>query len=359
MSTLRNKKILYLTKTMDLGGAERFTFELAKHFKNIFSEVVVSSAGGFWESELSKTGIEHVKIPEIGLSKITNSLRAFIILNRLIKEHRFDIIHIQHRIFFIFLPFLFYRKFKSIYTAVNVFNGFAQKLIIPDIAVGVSKIVAKNLVDTLPIDLSKIHNINFGVHIQQNKIADSVTGSRKIKIGYAGRFIKEKGLYIILDALKMLLGSGKDAELFLVGDGPELPNILAYINKHNLQNKITVVPPQNNSDSVYEQFDIFVLPSVYNEGLPISILEAAAHNKLIVASRVGGVTDFVHDNETGFVLQNIDAQTLADKINFAVENLSLAQRIKKNASDLVKKEFKIGKMLKEYEELYTKIFTSS
>ncbi|MBI1937274.1 MAG: glycosyltransferase family 4 protein [Ignavibacteriales bacterium] len=359
MNELRTKKILYLTKTMNLGGAERFTFELAKHFGRIFSEVVIVSSGGFWESELSKNGIVHIKIPEIGLSKPVNNIRALTIINGLIKKHRFDIIHIQHRIFFIFLPFLFYGKFKSVYTALNVFNGFAQKFITPGTAIGVSKIVTENLLATLPIKSAKINCINFGVHVPQKVISNSIASKHKIRIGYTGRFIKEKGLFVILDALKILLDAKKDAELFLIGAGREQQNILAYINKHNLNHNITLVPPQHNLDSVYELFDIFVLPSVYNEGLPISILEAAAHGKIIITNTVGGITDFVRNNETGFILQNVDAQSLAEKINFAVENPELTQKIKKNAFDLVQEKFSIEKMLEEYEKLYSNVLTLS
>src|ERR1035437_7896874 len=97
ISELKNIKILYLVKTMDVGGAERFTLNLAKHFAVKSGGVTVASTGGLFVDELSKNGIKHIRLNN--RPEIINFIPLCIELFRIIGEDDYAIIHCQQRIF--------------------------------------------------------------------------------------------------------------------------------------------------------------------------------------------------------------------------------------------------------------------
>ncbi len=103
ISELKNIKILYLVKTMDVGGAERFTLNLAKHFAKCTSGVTVASRGGLFVDELQKHGIEHICLKN--RPEIINLIPLSFELLRIIRKNDYTIIHCQHRIFVFILQF--------------------------------------------------------------------------------------------------------------------------------------------------------------------------------------------------------------------------------------------------------------
>ena len=103
---------------------------------------------------------------------------------------------------------------------------------------------------------------------------------------------------------------------------------------------------------LYKGVDILVLPTFMNEGLPLSILEAMARKILVISSDSGGIKDVIKNNITGLLIKKKDAEDLYNKMKFALDNYDSLQGIINNAYHLVKNNYYLGKMLKEYEELY-------
>ena len=215
MNPFQGKKILYLIKTMDVGGSERFTLNLCQYFQKYFDQVIVYSSGGLFKSELAKLGINHIK--SINANK-RNTISLFKIrreIKEIIRTYQPDIIHCQHRIFVILLSSIRRKNFKVIYTANGYFSDFLQRLIYPDIAVAISPTIEKNLLDTTLIKHSKVKRINLGVRIEDlPKLVN-----RKIILGYVGRIIINKGILSIIKTIEKLKQEDIFANLFIRGDG--------------------------------------------------------------------------------------------------------------------------------------------
>jgi len=67
---------------------------------------------------------------------------------------------------------------------------------------------------------------------------------------------------------------------------------MTFIEQNNLSGLITITPPSSDEEEIYKDINVLVLPTRLNEGLPISILEAAARRILVVSADAGGSRTF-------------------------------------------------------------------
>src|SRR4029077_3824290 len=95
--------------------------------------------------------------------------------------------------------------------------------------------------------------------------------------------------------------SGVDARLCLVGDGPDRLKLERRAHELGIMRQTLFLGFQRNVAPYYEAFDVFLLPSA-NEGTPVSVIEALAAGKPVVATRVGGVPDVVRDGVDGYLV---------------------------------------------------------
>ncbi len=127
-----------------------------------------------------------------------------------------------------------------------------------------------------------------------------------IVIAYVGRLTEGKGLEILLDAI-----SGLPVHLLLVGDGPLRSGLQLKSRELNLNVHFT--GNVTNPFSLYALSDIVVLPSEM-EALPMSLIEAAALGKPVVATNVGGIPEIITDGDNGLLIPYGDTQALRNAL---------------------------------------------
>ena len=348
---LKHLKILYLVKTMDVGGAERFTLNLCRYFIDKTSGITVASSGGIFVDQLELAGIKHIKLQHKPVIKNIFSLYKELI--EIINGDDYSIVHCQHRIFTFIMQFVLNKKFILFYTANNMFSDLFQKCIFPNFASAASESIYNNLKNTSYIKNSKITQINYGVKIPE--IYQSHKGL--ITFGFFGRLIKEKGIFNLLESVKILASDNLNFKLIIKGKG-ELNKITTFIEQNYLSGIISITPPSSDEEEIYKDIDVLVLPTRLNEGLPISILEAAARRILVVSADAGGVKDFLKDQQTGIMLGSLDPVTIAQALKGIILNFEGYSTILDNALKKVKDEFSLELMDKKFEELYTRILKS-
>lgn len=128
---------------------------------------------------------------------------------------------------------------------------------------------------------------------------------------YAGRLSKEKGILTLLRAAAMT-----GLPLRVVGTGPLWDECKAFIEE-NHATRIDMVG-YAQGEALWEEYRgamAVVLPSEWFENAPMSILEAYAMGKPVIASRIGGNPEMVRDGQTGFLYPMGDARQLAEKMN--------------------------------------------
>jgi len=347
---LSDKKILYLVKTLEIGGAERFTFNLCQYFVNIFSEVTVFSSGGIFSEELKKSGVKIYNSPLAGNNGIFNLFLLRRELSRFLKNNHFDIIHCQHRYFIPIINSLKLKNTKIVYTANNYFNDFYQKLIRADAIVGISPAIFNNLIKTMKAQKEKIISINYGVsEIVNRHPKDGYCA------GYVGRIIKEKGIFELLQAIRILKNKFPGIKLLIFGEGKDKNDFQKLIVKYGLQNHIEIKDVSINLEEIYNSINIMVLPSKMNEGLPISILECLINKIIVITTPRGAVKDIIRDNHSGFLIDSPTADAIAQKLEYVFKNHEQLEELKNNAYQLVKEKYSLSKMLEGYHTLYSNL----
>ncbi len=352
MNTLQDKKILYLIKTMDVGGAERLTLNLCQFFKNHFSQIIIFSSGGLFEKELKDLGVIHINADYANNRDVISLFRIRHNIKKIIKIHKPDIIHCQHRIFLILLETIRKKKFKIIYTANSYFSDILQKLIYPDFAVAVSPTIGKNLQATTLLKSTIIRKINTGVNTK-NVIQ---VEQDKITLGYVGRIINDKGIINIIETVQKLQREGIFVNLLIRGDGNGRTEIQEKITSRQLADYAQIEGPYTDINDLYKEINVLVLPTSMNEGLPISILEAISRKILIVTTKAGGIGDIIEDRVTGFILKNNNPEEISMIIKYILSHKKEVDNIKNNALKILQEQYSIDKMLSGYHKIYEEVF---
>ena len=173
---------------------------------------------------------------------------------------------------------------------------------------------------------------------------------------YLGRIHKIKGLDVLVRAFANVATKLDGVRLVIVGsDDGYLSELKAWIKALKIENKVLLLGPLFGLAKLelYADADIFVLPSRY-EAFPISILEAYASGKLVIASSCKGLSKLVLNNDTGILVEAGNISELSTAMIFA-----LSQNIAKwscRSKEFVK-QFSIEKTVDKIERLYSGVMS--
>lgn len=157
---------------------------------------------------------------------------------------------------------------------------------------------------------------------------------------FVARMLWSKGLGELVAAIRLLAEKGVYYRFLLVGDvdlaNPDSATVddLKAWQKEGL---VEWLGKRSDIPALLQQADLAVLPS-WREGLPKSLIEAAACRLAMVATDVPGCREIVRDKDTGLLVKLGDAQVLADAIERLMENDAFREKCANNAYALVEKE---------------------
>ena len=351
----RKNNILHISRTMDIGGAERIVYQLSSDLKDEFDSVHVASTGGLWESELAAQGIQHHKILDIDSKNPLTVLKLLTSIRQIIKKNEITIVHTHHRMaaFYIRLLKLVHPKLIHVYTAHNVFEdklplyGFALK---NAKSVAVGEAVNKNLKEDVGITDSRV--IYNGVVLKEtDDHVDEIISYGGIKLGCIARLSEQKGLTYLLDAMSLL--TVKDIRLFIVGDG-ELRNELENkVKELDLQDSVTFLGYRKDIVECINSFDFCVLPSVF-EGFGLVAIEAFMNSKTLVATDIPGLNEVV-TNKNGILVPAKNPGALAGAIDRLATDEPLRNNLAFQAKKTYDEKFSYPMFLENYRALYREI----
>lgn len=351
----RKNNILHISRTMDIGGAERIVYQLSSDLKDEFDSVHVASTGGLWESELAAHGIQHHKILDIDSKNPVTVLKLLFSIHQIIKQKGITIVHTHHRMaaFYIRLLKFVYPKLTHVYTAHNVFKDklplyrFALK---NAKSVAVGEAVNTNLKEDVGITDSKV--IYNGVILKEtDNQVDEIISYDGIKLGCIARLSEQKGLSYLLDAMSLL--TVKDIRLFIVGDG-ELRNELENkVEELDLQDSVMFLGYRKDIVECINSFDFLVSSSLF-EGLALNIIEAFMNGKTMVATDIPGINEVVND-ENGILVPAKNPDALAGAIEKLATDVPLRNRLAFHAKKTYEEKYSYPMFLENYRALYREI----
>lgn len=168
----------------------------------------------------------------------------------------------------------------------------------------------------------------------------------------AGRVSKAKGFDILGQAVKLLNRSSTNRfRLMVVGDGEYLERFCADMCDEIETGQVIIVGQTNCVADYLGAGDVFVLPS-YHENLPIALLEGGKMGLPCIASNVGGISEAIQDGKTGFLLNDKQPWSYAQKMELLMTDSSLRCAMGEAIREDVDNRFSMSLMCKRIKGVY-------
>jgi glycosyltransferase involved in cell wall biosynthesis len=171
---------------------------------------------------------------------------------------------------------------------------------------------------------------------------------------FAGRLEAVKNIPLLLESFVELIKSGKDARLWIVGDGSEKDAVLRRIEELSLRDKVIVTGVRPDLPDLLHAADLFVLCS-HSEGLPNVVLEAMGCGKPVIVSPNSGCREAVDDGTSGWISPDQRPSTYCRLITQCLEHTEEMKRIGENARAVVQDRYTPDTMVCQVASFYNRI----
>ena len=374
---MKNFNLLQIIPSLDSGGVEQGTVDVANFIgeKNLGSFIV--SSGGKMLALLNKKKTDHFELPIhskniFSLPFVTNKL------SKIISDKHINIVHIRSRFPAWYLQIIQNKKFKTVSTFHNVYGSqnlfkkiYNKALSRVDHIVAISDFVKSTIINTYGINENKITVINRGVDIKffnakvdnDNNFINFLNkynlSSEKKIILYPGRLTEWKGQ---INFLKIMESYNDDQTIcYFVGDDKNksyASKLITEINKRNLQQKCKIIEHLSKEDLklMYICADVVISAPLKPEGFGRVISESLAMKKIILCYNYGGAKDQLNGLDDIYKVSPNDQIEMKNKIDKIIK---LSKSHKDNLGSVSRRHiienFSKEKMLEGYLNFYQNI----
>ena len=187
----------------------------------------------------------------------------------------------------------------------------------------------------------------------------------EVAIGIIGRMVPVKNHSLFIKALKSVLEkTSLGIKAFIIGDGEERSKMellasqcaieFSLPEKNNPSAKLVFTSWMKDVDLAVAGLDIIAMTSL-NEGTPVSLIEAQAGSKPIVATAVGGIEDVVIPNETALLSPSEDVEAFAENMLKLVEDKMLREKMQTKGKEFVMNRFSYQRLTNDMAKLYREL----
>ncbi|MFY9113978.1 MAG: glycosyltransferase family 4 protein [Dethiobacteria bacterium] len=369
--------ICYLVRPCS-GGMQKHVEELLGHFRHSYRLILVAPGGSSIAKTARRLAVDVFELPLTGKISPGRDLYALKRLLTILRRERPRLLHVHG-----FKMSLWGRlagRIMGIPVVVTVHNYPAYPIrgrILPRLFrtienaqgnwayryIAVSKSLAEYLLRNTTIDEKKIEVIHNGINTvpfeqawQANQPAaktclDFIKKEGTVLVGTVARLAPQKGIRHLIQAAAILSGRYPHLRFVIIGDGPMRSFLEILVQRLELKGKIFFTGHMENVPLLMSMLDIFVLPS-YTEGLSLTILEAMAASRPVVASRTGGIPEIIIHDQTGKLVPPGDSYALAHAIEELLSDPDAAGKMAARGQARVKALFSREEMFRRTGELY-------
>lgn len=168
---------------------------------------------------------------------------------------------------------------------------------------------------------------------------------------FLGRIGKRKGVYDLIEAIKKLKLKGVNFKILIAGDG-EIEEAKKIVQQEDINNYIEILGwiDKKQATNYLKECDFYILPS-YNEGLPMSVLEAMSYSLPVITTKVGGIPEVVN-NENGILIEPGNIEQLANAIKNIVVDAELRNKLGKQAHETIQEKFNMENFIEKIDQMY-------
>lgn len=362
-------RIVHYIESRDSGGTEQILFNLVSGLdRNRWESVLLyHSYPGIapFIEKVKELDIEIISLPPI---ERWTDISRMLKLTRKLKSLNATVFHAQ-------LPWYLSCSFgllcaflarvpaiiatQHLYIEINPGRLYIlQKLIstLVDRYIAVSDGVARKL-GKLILSHNKIRVVKNGINLERFSCTRSDTLRSLLNYNKdmpivltVARLDKQKGHEYLLEAASMV----PEAVFVLVGDGPERENLETNAKNMRVDDRVVFLGHRPDMQKFLAGCDVFVLPSLY-EGLPLTIIEAMAAARPVIASDIPGTDEIIINGKTGILVPPANPRAMAEAIQRVLSDPTLARDLAISGKNRAYSEFSSKKMLEGVTRLYEEI----
>ncbi len=372
-----------------LGGIERFGIELARSFDRSKIEPILCGMWAYgtpfenqWVAQLQDEGIQSFIV---GQWQESSPYRSFAQVNNMLSGlfDEVDIIH-SHCQFGDILAILNRQRLgaKAIVRTVHNEREWGKRpfrrllltnIVYPfmfNLEIGVAEQVVNNLNQRLVAQwmnkraVKSFNALNLERFLQNHfdknakKMSLGISPTTKI-VGTVGRLTPQKGYRYFLDAAAQLIKDFPEILFLIIGDGELRNDLESQANQLGLTKHVLFMGARKDIEELIPVMDVFVNSSRW-EGLPTVIMESMAARVPVVATNVGGNSELIENNVTGWLVPPNDVAQLANTISKVLtEEDQTLSSICQRAYKHVQQRFSIQSVARQHEAFYYQVLTKS
>ena len=377
--TFKKMTILQILPSLDVGGAERATVDVAAALAAAGHRALVISSGGPMVEQVVRSGAAHIAY-DIGSKNPWVMWKNRQHLIDLVKAERIDLVHARSRapawsalLATRALEVPFVTTFHDAYRSNNAVKKFYNSVMSRgDRVIAISRFVADHIRTQYPAAQERIvliqRGIDFSVFNRAEITVERVEKFRSIHqapqnipvLVMPARLSPAKGHELTLLALSRI--GGRSFHCLIVG--PDKGHVayrarlLALTRRLNLQDKVRFIE-RADMPVAYASADLVLSPSQKQEGFGRVPVEAQAMGVPVIATALGATVETVLDGETGWLVPAGDVQALADAIALALSLSSEQRRIMAGkAIRHARANFDVNRMCAATLDLYAELLSS-
>ena len=377
-------KVLRIINRFNLGGPTYNAAYLTKYLSPEFETLLIGGIKDDSEESsefiLKNLGVDYRILPQMKRAiNPFNDLSAYNEIKRIIKEFKPDIVHThaakagalgRRAAFACHVPVTVHTYHGHVFHSYfGRFKTSLYKTIERNLAKKTSAIIAisekqkQELVEEHRIaPAEKVHVIPLGFDL--NRFHENSDEKRKtfrakynllddeIAIGIIGRLAPVKNHSLFLEAIKFVKeNSQRKIRAFIVGGGEERQHLEAKTKQFGLSGVVVFTSWEKEVDKVYPGLDIVCLTS-FNEGTPVSLIEAQAANKPVVSTNVGGIENVVIPGSTALLSEVADKERFFQNLLLLTDNDLKRKEMSKDGWNYVVEKFSYSSLVKNMSALY-------
>jgi len=225
----------------------------------------------------------------------------------------------------------------------------------------------------------KISVIELGFELDELLKLPQKENSKTVNIGIVGRLVPVKNHKMVLDCARNLKqyvrsnniawvplkysssgheaiswGESREVKFIIIGDGEMRGELERYAEGLGIKDIIEFRGWVKDLKAIYEELDIVALTSL-NEGTPVSLIEAMAAARPVIATDVGGVKDIVKDGVSGYLVESGNAEELTRRLLELIRDSEKRRAFGLNGRKIVQERFTKERLIKDTKKLYNNL----
>lgn len=363
-------RVAHVVRSLEIGGLERLVFDLAVGSNRFESAVYCLTQLGPFGEMLQARGIP---VTVVGMDG--GPLRTIRRLWGHFRECPPSVVHCHNLQSHLYgslsgracgVRAIVFSKHGTHFPLESTGGWLNSRLLRYSHTVAVSEDILSLCLRRLRLHKRNVHYIPNGLSLHPYQNLPSRAEARRqlgwpandFRVGVVARLAAGKGHSVLLHAFQAFLPTAPQAKLVIIGDGPERPSIQQTIEELGLGGSVVFTGVQKEIPRYLAALDLFTLPS-FDEGIPMTILEAMAAGLPVLATVVGGIPQVVVNGKTGILVPARSADRLAEALTKLYLNPDLAASMGKEGRIRVQDEFDAQVMVNRYEKLYSKLLENS